>query len=232
MRADAQRAVSDEIDSSEAARSATAAAHRKTAVELGAARVEAGLAQRRAGRLAQAPLRLRQVEGELAACRALVKQRDAELVSERASSAGLGRRVTELEAEIAARESKLVALEARLKSIRIPKRPSGKGSETGLPWPDAVCELFFKYLTSGCPPASIAELVASTVLYAVPWAEEEEMKLPNENFMRELRPRMEATRKAEVAVAIGRTDRLISGAADATPESQVALLIRASAYPT
>ena len=59
------------------------------------------------------------------------------------------------------------------------------------------------------------------MLYAVPWAGEEGMEVPNENFMRELRPRMEATRKAEVAIAIGRTDRLISGAADASPESQV-----------
>ena len=221
MRADAERAVADEIDSSEAARAATAHAHRQTAVELGTVRVQAELAQRRVDRLAQAPQRLRQVEGELAACRALVKQRDAELASERARSASLARRVAALEAEVAARESKLVALDTRLKSIRIPKRPSGKGSETGQPWPAEECELFFKYLTCGAPPASIAELVASTVLYAVPWAGEEGMEVPNENFMRELRPRMEATRKAEVAIAIGRTDRLISGAADASPESQV-----------
>lgn len=216
MRADAERAVADEIESSEAARAASASAHRKTAVALGAARVEADLAHRRASRLSVAAdaQSLRQVEGELAASRALVKQRDVELASERATSAGLRRRHVELEAKLAARD-------ARLGSIRVPKRPSGKGSETGLPWGDAECELFFKFLVGGCPPASIPELVKSTVLYAVPYASEEGLELPNEGFMRELRPRLEATRKAEAAIAIGKTDRLISGAADATPESQV-----------
>ena len=53
------------------------------------ARVEADLARRLASRLSVAAdaQSLRRVEGELAASRALVKQRDVELASERANSA-------------------------------------------------------------------------------------------------------------------------------------------------
>ena len=84
-----------------------------------------------------------------------------------------------------------------------------------------------RHLVARVPPSAVPDMIAAAVLTVAPWALDEGLRVPSEQFVRGLRAELGELAKLEAALSVGETERIKAAAQDASPlhdQTEVATL--------
>ena len=110
-----------------------------------------------------------------------------------------GNTVTQLQwrqEQLNAANARTASLEAKVNAVEVFK-PTGRGGT----WPDKLRELYMKHLTYAVSPDAVTELVGSTIIATVPWAQGDGLQLPSVAFTRALRNELALLTQSEAALS-------------------------------